>query len=495
LGADRAAVARQLLTESLLLSLVGAGLGFLLAVWTLDGLAALRPAADTNVWPTYARALDLDSFVASAPVGLFTLGLALLTTALCGLLPAWRTCRLDVQATLRVDTAAWGPKREGRPWRIVIAAQVALVLVLLTSAGLTIRSLARLVDRPIGIDPRGLLTFRVNLPAETYDRAAATAFFDRLRARIGSLPDVQGVARIRHVPIIERGTVTEVRIDSSADRHYVGYNAVDPEFFRLFRVPLLAGRFFEARDAALQPVAIVTESAARQMFGKATPLGRRITAMGTTAEIVGVIADVRYEPQRPQLPLAGDVYVDFEQQRGASGAYMAIRTGGDPRHQLPALRRAVAELDPEVPLYDAVTMADRLQSVRSYARFTTFVLLASAVLALSLAIVGIYGTLGYAVASRRREVGIRMALGARRSHVVGLFLRDGLKTCAIGMALGLPLAIASARAMRILLYEIAPGDPLAFAVAVVLLVSAATLACLLPSHRAAAVDPNLVLRE
>lgn len=216
--------------------------------------------------------------------------------------------------------------------------------------------------------------------------------------------------------------------------------------------------------------------------------------MGTRAEIVGVIADVRYEPQRQQLPIAGDVYVNL-QQRGALGAYVTIRTGSDPRRHLAAMRNVLAEIDPDLPLYDVTTMEEQLAGVQSFARFTTLLLTLFAVLALALAVVGVYGTLSYAVASRRREIGIRVALGASREHVLGLVLRDGLTVCAIGLGLGVPLAVASTRAMRALLYDVQPGDPLAFVLGIVILAVTGALACIVPARRAAGVSPTVALRQ
>jgi putative ABC transport system permease protein len=191
----------------------------------------------------------------------------------------------------------------------------------------------------------------------------------------------------------------------------------------------------------------------------------------------------------------GDVYVDIDQQSGATGGYFAIRTTGDPRQAIPAIRDALATLDPEVPVYDAVTMVDRVQSVESYARFTTLVLSIAGAIALTLAVIGIVGTLAFAVRSRRREIGIRMALGATRGGVIALFLGDGLLICALGFTMGVPLAAASARAMRSALFEVGPSDPASSAAAALLLIVAAVIACAVPAQRAAAVDPARVLRD
>ncbi len=495
LGAGRGAILRQLLTESLLLAVAGAGAGLLLAVWILDLLAALQPAANAYVWPTFARGLDADAFTINPTIILFSGGLAIATTIIFGVLPARVISRPAVRDALNTDATSWGLRRGGAPWRALVAAQVALVLVLLAGAGLMLRSFGRLVERPIGIDPHGITTFRVSLPFERYKGPeAAMAFFARLDERIAALPSVESVTRLRHLPLIERGTVTTLRVEGSEATYHAGFNAVDPEFFRLFGVTLREGRFFTATDGAgTPPVAILTETAARNLFGTASAIGRRITAMGP-AEVVGVIADIRYEPQRPQLPIVGDVYVNMR-QRPAASAYIALRTGGNARDQIAVIRATVAELDPELPIFDVTTMSERLRSVQSYARFTTMMLTAFAAVALALALIGIYGTVGYAVASRRREVGIRMALGATRASVVGLFLRDGLAICAAGAAAGLVLAFPLMRTMRSVLFETAPTDPVAFAAACVVIGIAAAAACTIPARRAASVDPSITLRQ
>ncbi|MBI4474338.1 MAG: FtsX-like permease family protein [Acidobacteria bacterium] len=220
----------------------------------------------------------------------------------------------------------------------------------------------------------------------------------------------------------------------------------------------------------------------------------RLTVMGASAEIVGIVADVRYEPQRQQLPIAGDIYVSLR-QRGTTGAYVAMRTNADPYRHLPALHKILAELDPELPLYEVKTMEEHLAGVQSYTRFITLLLSLFAGLALFLAVVGIYGTLSHRVASRRQEIGVRMALGASRKEVLRLVLREGLAVCGAGLVAGVPFAVLSTRVMRSVLYEVAPGDPVTLALAVLLLAAAAMAACAVPAFRAASVSPIVTLRR
>lgn len=494
LGASRWTIVRRLLMESLLVSAAGCAFGLVIGIWILHALAAFQPAAHAYVWPTFSRGLDTEVFAIAPHVYVFSIGFALATTLLFGLLPAGLVSRDALRDVLSTDASAWSLRRANGPWRGVVAAQVALVLVLLAGAGLMVRSFVRLLDRPLGIDGRGIMTCRVNLPYERYKPPAAGAFFERLRDRIAAIPGVETVARVRHLPLIERGTVTPLRVAGSDASLHAGFNAVDPEFFKMFGVSLREGRVFDAHDGpAAPPVIIVTESTARNLFGTASAIGRRLSAMGT-AEVVGVIRDIHYEPQRPQLPIVGDVYVSMR-QRDTLSAYVAVRSSGDPRNLLPSIRAVVAELDPELPVYDVTTMPDRLRSVQSYARFTTLVLTAFAGLALVLAVIGIYGTVGYAVASRRREIGIRMALGAQRASVIRLFLREGLLMCAGGAVAGVILAFMLTRVMRSVLYETAPTDPIALGAAVLLVIVAAAVACSVPARRAASVDPSITLRQ
>jgi putative ABC transport system permease protein len=492
LGARRATVVRQMLVECLVLSVAGTAVGLLLATWGLDALSALRPQDDTAVWPTHLQQFQAGAFRVSPGVGVFACALAVLSTVIAGIVPALQASRTDTQPTLKVDTESWSADRKaGRTWRVLIASQVALVLVLLTAAGMTLRSFDRLLARPIGVEPRNVLTFRVALPADVYGRDAANDFYDRLLARVGGLPGVVSVGRVRHLPIRERGTVTSVRIDADPERRYVGFNTADAAFEPLFGVRLLSGRTFDQRDVDNgPPVALVSASVRRQLFPSADPLGHRITVMGTTAEIVGVVADVHYEPQKPQMPIAGDVYLSSR----TSGT-IALRTDREPRGYVSAVRRIVAEIDPAVPVADVKTLEDYLSGVQSYARFTTMLLVAFAALALVLAMVGVYGTLSYAVGSRRREIGIRMTLGATRGEVIAMMLRGGLTVCGVGLLIGVPLSLIAARAMRAVLYETSPSDPIVIAAAILLLALAATAACFIPARRAAAVDPAVALRR
>ena len=489
LGATRAAIARQVVTESLLVSLLAAAVGLLLGIWALRGLSILRPVAGTNSWPTFTRALDADAFNLPPAVALFSLFAAAVTALLSGLGPALRLSRHELREDLSSEHTSASPGTAGT-WRALVAAQIAVVLALLTGAALLTRSFERLLERPLGIDPRGVLTFRVNLPYDRYDEGHAAAFFAALHDRLARLPQIDGVARLRHLPVIERGTVTMLVVPGQAGTERIGYNAVEPEFFRIFGTRLVSGRLFDAHDRSSGvPAAVLTESAARNIFGNQDPLGRRLTANRVEVEVVGVIGDVYYEPQRPQLSIVGDIFVNARQ-----GSIVAVHTDADPASLQPTLRTVVAEIDPELALFEVATLGDRVRSVQAYARFTTWITSVAAGLALFIALMGIYASVSYAATSRQREIAIRMALGARRDQVVRRFVREGLTICAAGVASGVPLAVATAYGLRALLYETAPGDPVALTAAAAMLALTAVVACVVPALRGTGNDPSLALR-
>jgi predicted permease len=500
LGAGRISLVRQFLTETLLLALLGGVAGLLLAVWGMDLLALLRPEGDAGFWPSYMRQIDADALRVSGPVVLFNVLLSLATGVLFGLAPALRASRADVNHALKGSLGGWRPGPRGLrrfdSRRALAAAQMALVLMLLAGAGLMVRSFARLMARPLGIQPDHVLTFRLALPGTRYSTAAARSFFERFLSREGAQPGVESVALSQGLPVKERGTVTGAQIDGRAEIHYVGYHRVHPDFFKVLRISLVAGRFFTNRDTeGSPPVAIVNESAGRDLFGGASPLGHRIAAfdLSVQAEIVGVVADVHFEKQKPQLPLGADVFVCLLQHR-PNWVDVAVRTTGDPLRLTPAIRKLVAELDPALPVYEVASMEQHVAGARSHARFSTVLLASFAALALLLATVGVYGVFSYSVAARTRELGVRIALGARGSDVLRLVMREGLGVCLAGLALGLPAAWAATRTLASQLHGLSPHDALTYTSASLLLVAVGLLACYLPAHRATRIDPMEALR-
>jgi putative ABC transport system permease protein len=311
---------------------------------------------------------------------------------------------------------------------------------------------------------------------------------DRLLAQFGSLPGVEAAAVSEDLPVRVRGTVTPVAVESGPQNQYIGLHWVGPEFFRVFRIPMRAGRTFTERDRDGPPVAILSERAARLLFPGENPIGRQVN-MGADCEVVGVAAEVHYGNQAQQLAIVGDAF-----RPPRSGGYVALRVAGNPAALIPAVRRIVAQMEPEAPVFDARTMEEHVFAANSSARFSTVLLGIFAGLALALAVVGIYGVFSYAVAARTREFGIRIASGARASDILKLVIGDGAALCAAGLAAGLPAAWAATRALGSLLYEVKPEDAAMYFAASAVLVATAVAACLLPAWRATKVDPVVALR-
>jgi len=490
LGAGRGSLVRQFLVENVMLALAGGAAGLMLAVWGMKLLERLRPVeSDYGGWPSYLRAIDPESLRMTAPVLAFAAALSVLAGLLFGLAPAVRAARGDAGEVLK-GGALWRPARHrlANLRGVLLAAQMALVVVLLAGAGLTIRGFARLMQAPLGIRAENMLTFRVGLPWRKYQGKAAIQQMDRLLARFGNLPGVEAAAVTEDLPIRIRGTVAPVAVESRPETQYIGLHYVGPDFFRVFRIPMRAGRTFTERDTDGPPIAILSERAAQRLFPGENPLGRHVR-MGEDCEVVGVAAEVQYGNQAQQLEIVGDAF-----RPPRFGGYVALRVAGNPKGLIPAVRRIVAEMEPEAPVYDARSMEEHVFAANSAARFSTVLLGVFAGLALALAVVGIYGVFSYAIAARTREFGIRIASGARAGDILKLVIADGAMLCAAGLAAGLPAALAATRALGSLSYDVQPGDAATYFAAAALLVAAALAACLLPAWRAAKVDPVVALR-
>jgi len=492
IGAGRGSLMRQVLVENVLLSVAGGIGGTLLAVWGMRLLALLRPEADLGGWPSYMRQLDAQAMHVTAPVLVFGLALSFAAGLLFGLAPALKAARGNLSDVLK----GGAPQDRPRPRTIrfrsaLLAGQMALVMVLLVSAVLMIRSFARLTGIPLGVETRNVLTVRVNLPYEKYKAIAGRQFFDRLEAQVRALPGVEEVARAEGLPAIERSTVTTVEgIDSRPVQEYIGWRSVDPGFLELFRIPMRAGRAFTERDRQGPPVAILSERAARALFPGQSAVGHHIKAMGDY-EIVGVAPEIHYEDQRQQLAIVGDMYVAPARPYFS---YLIVRAAANPMGLLPAVRKIVAGLDPEIPIQGARTMEDNVYLVHSYERFSAVLLGAFAGLALCLAVVGIYGVFSYAVAARTREFGIRLATGARAGDILRLVLGEAAMLCGVGLAVGIPAAWGAARVVRSAIHGAAGADLWTYGTTAAVLVGVALAASYVPARRAAKLDPLAALR-
>jgi len=375
----------------------------------------------------------------------------------------------------------------------LVVAQMALALVLLAGADLTIRSFAGLLATNFGVETRNTLTMTVQ--PRSHDEAARRAFYSELERRAATLPGVEAAAVSDMLPSFGPDWGTGLRVDGRGPAFDTNDFEASPAYFKLFRIPTLAGRVFDERDREDSPrVVVLSESAARRFFPGGNPLGRRIEyprVNDALAEVIGVVGDVKYSP--PEARARPTVYSSTLQSQ--PGSFLEVRAARDPRMLVPALRKIARVLDPEVRVYDVRTM-DQVTGLATWrARLTAVLLGLMGALSLALAAVGIYGVFSYAVAARSREIGVRIALGAGRERILGMVLREGAALSGAALLLGLPAAWLLTRTLSSQLYRISPADPAAYISVAALLLAFALLACYLPARRATRVDPVEALRH
>jgi len=490
LGASRWRLQRQLLTESLLLSLAGGAVGVALANLALGPLLAASPVS----LPSYVR-IGIDARVLLAAALL-----SVATGLLSGLAPAWAATRSGLEPALR--DGARGSAGPGRLRNGLVVAELALALVLLVGAGLMTRSLAALRSIDSGFEPESLVTLQLALPDRDDGGAAAAAFADALLERVRGLPGVSAAALGSDSPLGEDSSASLVRIagrdDVTQDDGIRVYrHSVTPGFFEALGVSLLAGRDFGPGDpgrSAESGVAIVSQRFSRRHFPDGSPLGHFVELGRRKLEIVGVVADVGYRGLLEPGDADPDLYVPMAQFPRLR-PHLAVRSDVPAGALLESLREAVRELDPGVPLYAASTMRERLDAERANARFASALFAGFALLALALAALGLYAVIGYAVRQRRREIGTRIALGATPGEVVRLVLASGSRLALMGLGLGLLGAVALSRLLGSLLVEVAPTDVATYALTSAALAVVSLVALLVPARRATRVDPIEALRN
>ncbi|MBA3961837.1 MAG: ABC transporter permease [Chthoniobacterales bacterium] len=491
LGASRFQIVRQLLCETLILALLGAGAGLLLAWWTTDALVALAPA-------DLPRLSDIR---VNGTVISFTLGVALLTSLIFGLVPAWQVSRPQVEQALKeASRGSTGGTRSHRLRAAFVVSQFALSLVLLVGAGLLIRSFAELRAVQPGFDARGVATFWQALPKSRYDSPTKQAqFFEKLLTKLRALPGVTAAGMGSPLPFSDS--------DRSTSFGFVGQPppapgmqpsasnlTTDGSYFSTMRIALRRGRVFDERDRPeAPPVLLINEAFAKQYFPGQDPLGQRI-AIGPTKEkraVVGIVANSKHsslaEPNQPEF------YLPFSQNPDGF-MDLVVRTGEPVPNELETtLRRAVHEVDAQqfVPVVRPLTQL--LSQTLTQSRFNTALLGAFATVAILLAAIGIYGVIAYNVAQRTKEIGIRMALGAQRRQMLLMILRQSLTMAAIGIVIGVASAFAATRLLSALLFGVGPTDLLTYAAVIVVLASAAFLAALIPARRAMKINPVIAL--
>ncbi len=494
LGAGRGRLVRQLLTESTLLALAAGVVGVVLATGGLDALLAVWPHALPRT-----TEIGLDGRVLG-----FSLGLAVMTGVAFGLLPAWRASAPGIEQSLREDApGATGGRR--RLQSTLVVSEVTLALVLLVGAGLLVRSFIRLNNVNPGFDTRDVLAARIRLtPARYPPRAQQTLFFQNMLATLQAHPGVQSVTLASTLPL--SGSMFMITFDPRTVRPdypepvmILRSSDISPDYFTTFRIPIRRGRGFTAQDRAGAPrVAVINRATADQLWPGQDPIGRQLTiggprGPGAPITIVGLIDNLRSASldARPQP----EIYSPASQQSETREIWVALRSGnGRPLQLVGAIRDAVHQADPEQSIGDIVSLEQLIGRQTAARRFNTTLLTIFALLAVGLALVGIYGVTAYAVTQRTRELGIRMALGARGVDVVGLLMQESLRRVAVGVGLGLLAALGVTRALSAMLFEVAPRDAVTFAGTALLLIAVALVATWVPARRATKVDPMVALR-
>lgn len=493
LGASRSRVVRQFLTESLLLAGLGGGAGLLLAAGGMRLLNALLP----STIPRNGE-ISVDGRVLA-----FTCVLTVLAGLLFGTLPALRASQTALTETLKAGSPTLGGSFGANRLRaLLVVSQVALTVVLLTGAGLMIKSFVQLQQTRLGFRPERLLTARLSLPRSTYSTPQQRlSFADRLLAEIRQQPGMQEAALTSFLPFATGNHVFGVLMNGQKNTErrpgmpMANRRAVSPDYFRVLGIPLLKGREFSSADHERAPlVAVINEAMAKRYWPNANPIGQRINETldeQNWREIVGVVGSVQHlargEEPKPEMfvPLS---------QFPPDTLNVAVRTQVELGSFAATLRHSVTAIDANLPLFEVHTMEERLFESVAQPRFRTILLGVFAALALVMAVVGLYAVMAVSVAQRTHELGIRIALGAQRRDVIGLVLRQGIKLVTIGIVIGLAGALALTRVLTTLLYEVKPTDPLTFFAVPVLLLAVAILACWLPARHAARIDPLTALR-
>ncbi len=496
MGATRRRLIAQLLTESLLLAALGGALGLLLA-YSGDRLLTFAMTRYQFIVPN-ARVIDVDWRVL-----LFSLAITIATGAIFGLAPAWATANTDLNEVLKESGSSITTESGRRRMRnALVVSEMALALVLLTGAGLLVRTFLRLMDVDLGIDPGNVVTMGLRLPDYKYPSTVQQALFYReLLQRIGSTPGVQSAGAESggaNVFFQSQGQPPA----APGQEPTAAYKIITPSFFQAMGIRLVAGREFSVADAeGATPVAIISETVARLYWPHSNPLGSHLTILARVysgqksgadqaLEIVGVVKDVRNDDLWNPEP---DVYVPF-QQHPAPSVFLVVRTAVPPMSVVPAVRDAVLALDTEQPVNQIRTMSEIVSQTYGEIRFPMTLLWIFAALALVLSAVGIFGVMSYTVSRRTREMAIRITLGASRREVQLMVLLEGLRVTALGVAIGLGTALALSRVMAAYVYGITSTDPITLVGASLLLLLVALLASYLPARRATKVNPMTALR-
>jgi len=492
-GAGRFRLIRQLLTESLVLSLASGTLGVVVAVAGVRLLTTLLANGD-------------DGFTIHAELNrqvlIVCIGLSVLSGLVFGLVPAIQSTQPALLPALKdagasLPTAASRPVPRVRLQQSLLVVQIALLMLLLVGAGLFAQTLSNLQSVPLGFNPERLLLFEVNAPQAGHPESTVAAFYAELRQRLAEIPGVRA-ATLSHASLIKAGRGHPVSIDG-VPAEGTRFMQTGPGFFSTMQIPLLSGREIDERDRpGARPVGVISDLFARKFFPNQNPIGRQIQVAGSSpmvVDVVGIAATARYGGLKAETPPVLYVSYPHVPTRQLQQMTCALRTDGDPMQYVAAVRQIVHDADPRVPVTSIRTQTAEIDQT-IYQEITLARLCSTfAALALVIAVVGVYATTAYAVTRRTREIGIRMALGARRRAVVWMMMREVCLPAAVGLAVSVPIARGLSRFVESFLFQMTPGDPRATALAVVTLLSAALVASYGPARKAARIDPTSALRH
>jgi putative ABC transport system permease protein len=495
LGATRWRIARQLLTESVLLSAFGGVLGLLLAWWGTRALLALSPP----------ELMDIRDTAVNLPVLAFTIGLTVLTGIVFGLVPAFEASRFDLNESLKEGGKnLGGGRRSHRLRNVFVVTQVALALVLLVGAGLMMKSFSRLQSVEPGFDQENLLTVRVNLPERKYDTEPKIVnFFQRAAEQLRAVPGVESVGAINTMPFAGPHSATRMQIEGEPKRPAgqelsTGICVVDANYFQTMHIPLKRGRLFTQQEATeMRHVVVINEAFARENFPGQDPLGKRVTINmkneneNVPTEIIGIVGDNKHKGLDLEIdPMAFWPHPELTY----SSMTLAIRTHGDPRNLAAGARNVIHQLDAEQPIGEVRTMESLMARSIAKSRFNATLLAVFSFVALVMAAVGIYGVISYSVQQRTHEIGVRMALGAQQSDVLKLIVKQGITLALIGVAAGVAASLGLTRVIASLLFDVTATDVGTFAAVAAGLFVVTVIACYIPARRATKVNPLVALR-
>jgi putative ABC transport system permease protein len=494
-GASRLRIFRQLLTESLLLSLGGGGVGLLWAYWSIGLLQGFTPRVMGISVPFFAE-VRLDGRVLA-----FGLVVTVVAGLLFGLAPAWHASKPNLNEGLKEGgRGATAGRRRHRLLNTLVVCQVTLAMVLLAGAGLMLKSFYRLAHLDPGFDPRNVLTMELELPYSRYpEPAARVEFYRQVAEQIAALPGVESVGVINCLPMETFNNQNAFLIEGAPPLppnrcNNAGYRIVNYDYHRALRIPLRRGRLLNPQDdGPAHPAALINETLAKRFFPKKDPLGHRLSLVGSGGpfEIVGIVGDERGGGLGEKIqPM---IYQPFT-QRCNPRMWVLVRTLGEPMGLAGTIRRQIWTVDKDQPVDRVAPLSQVVRDSISLPRFSASLLAGFAGVGLLLAALGIYGVLTYVAAQRTHELGVRLALGAERRDLLRLIVSQGLKLTGLGLGLGLAIALGLGRLLQSLLYDMSPADPLTLAMVLLVLGLVAFLACYLPARRAARVDPMTALR-